>query len=124
VVFNFLKDFFMLEPRRQELKDKWITALRSGEYKQGTGSLYDKVNDAYCCMGVLGCVSNDIKGETRTPGLLTGRNNGYHVLITEFANRDGISVRILIDMNDGDNPSNPKKYTFAEIADYLEENIK
>ena len=39
-----------------EVKTKWITALRSGEYEQGTGALAinavdDKVQ--YCCLGVL-----------------------------------------------------------------------
>lgn len=29
---------------------KWVAALRSGEFKQGRGSL--RVDDAYCCLGV------------------------------------------------------------------------
>lgn len=35
----------------KEVKQKWISALRSGEYKQGTGRL--KREDEYCCLGVL-----------------------------------------------------------------------
>lgn len=31
---------------------KWLDALRSGEYEQGTGALCD--NNKYCCLGV-GC---------------------------------------------------------------------
>lgn len=34
-----------------EIKDKWITALESGEFEQGKGSLAD--NGRYCCLGVL-----------------------------------------------------------------------
>lgn len=35
-----------------EVKDKWLKALRSGEYKQGKGAL--KTNDdKFCCLGVL-----------------------------------------------------------------------
>lgn len=36
---------------RPDVKAKWITALRSGEYRQGRGSLRE--HDAYCCLGVL-----------------------------------------------------------------------
>lgn len=34
-----------------EVKSKWVQALRSGEYKQGTHVL--KHDNAYCCLGVL-----------------------------------------------------------------------
>jgi len=30
---------------------KWVEALRNGEYKQGTGCL--KARDQFCCLGVL-----------------------------------------------------------------------
>ena len=36
---------------RKEVKDKWLAALRSGEYKQGKNQLID--GDNYCCLGVL-----------------------------------------------------------------------
>jgi len=32
---------------------KWVEALRSGEYKQGTCRLYTKETNSYCCLGVL-----------------------------------------------------------------------
>lgn len=35
----------------QELKDKWITALQSGEYEQANQELRN--GDSYCCLGVL-----------------------------------------------------------------------
>jgi len=39
---------------RKDLKrrDEWITALRSGKYKQGCGLLRTR-DDKYCCLGVL-----------------------------------------------------------------------
>lgn len=37
----------------QEIKAQWVAALRSGEYKQGTGVL--QCDDEYCCLGIL-CV--------------------------------------------------------------------
>jgi hypothetical protein len=36
---------------KKEVKDKWLTALRSGEYKQGPGAL--RRGDEFCCLGVL-----------------------------------------------------------------------
>ncbi len=35
----------------QEIKVKWVAALRSGDYNQGKGSL--KSEDKFCCLGVL-----------------------------------------------------------------------
>ena len=34
------------------MKEKWIAALRSGEYKQCQGELKDSIG-AHCCLGVL-----------------------------------------------------------------------
>jgi hypothetical protein len=34
-----------------EIKQKWVDALRSGEYQQATGRL--RSNDGFCCLGVL-----------------------------------------------------------------------
>ena len=35
----------------QEIKQKWVDALRSGKYEQGRGFL--RVGDKFCCLGVL-----------------------------------------------------------------------
>lgn len=35
----------------QQVKTKWLTALRSGEYKQGLGAL--NAGGEFCCLGVL-----------------------------------------------------------------------
>ncbi len=35
----------------QEIKARWVAALRSGEYRQARGMLRD--GDAFCCLGVL-----------------------------------------------------------------------
>lgn len=35
-----------------EIKAKWVSALRSGEYKQGRGRLRSP-QDGFCCLGVL-----------------------------------------------------------------------
>ena len=40
----------------KELRNKWVAALRSGDYLQGHESLVQKKDDQYsfCCLGVLG----------------------------------------------------------------------
>jgi len=39
----------------KDIKEEWIKALESGEYKQGTGCLRRTVleDDKFCCLGVL-----------------------------------------------------------------------
>lgn len=40
----------------QEVKEKWLAALRSGDYVQGTGTMRripDDGPDRFCCLGVL-----------------------------------------------------------------------
>lgn len=36
---------------KQDIKERWISALRSGDYPQTKGTLRDA--DGYCCLGVL-----------------------------------------------------------------------
>jgi len=40
---------------KPEIKEKWLAALRSGDYKQGRGALKRILNGevVYCCLGVL-----------------------------------------------------------------------
>lgn len=41
---------------KPDVKEKWLAALRSGKYRQGTGYLKYQVNDGtirHCCLGVL-----------------------------------------------------------------------
>lgn len=96
----------------KEFKEKWIAALRSGEYKQAYGTLVS--GDGYCCLGVAcllsGYVNNDLYGCALIPAKL---ENVPKILI------DGISQipDLLTDMNDFDH------LTFPEIADWIEENL-
>lgn len=36
----------------KEIKQKWLEALKSGKYEQGSGLLRD-LNNRFCCLGVL-----------------------------------------------------------------------
>ena len=84
----------------KELKEKWVAALRSGDYGQTTGCLVD--GRGHCCLGVL-C---EVAGF------------GLHFW-TELLSRGGPPARTqreLALMND-----NGK--SFEQIADWIEENL-
>ena len=104
----------------KEFKDKWITALRSGEYKQGTEALYDNFDNTYCCLGVAcivaGLTKESIDGEAIIlKSNLPIKNNIPKELIGETI--DNSFVQILIDRNDH------KKWSFKQIADYIQKNL-
>lgn len=42
----------MAKRMKKDVKKRWLKALRSGEYQQGTGALRTR-EDAFCCLGVL-----------------------------------------------------------------------
>jgi hypothetical protein len=118
-----------------ELKSKWIAALRSGEYKQGKGYLRD--GDTWCCLGVLATIQGyEVPDKTET------------ILEYYWKESLGYNVHVLAGMNDGSLeqvavtlsiwekrlvesglplPIYPedltKRYTFLEIADYIERTL-
>lgn len=45
--------------------EKWLAALRSGEYKQAKRTLYDLEDGGYCCLGVLQhCLTGDVQRDS------------------------------------------------------------
>lgn len=111
------------ESMNKEYKDKWITALRSGQYRQGRGVLHS--GDGFCCLGVLCSVLHE-------DGLLARRLNtqnfvydyGAHGDVTILPTETWVSLSIpgfamdkLIEMNDSDRAS------FDVIADWIEETL-
>jgi len=116
----------------KNLVKKWIKALRSGKYKQTSGSLHD-VN-GYCCLGVACKVYKDTKGITKSIRSVAGvicknkrrDDKSEHIHNKVVAKAFGLN-RIsdldylytqgrLASMNDLGN-------SFSDIADYIEENI-
>lgn len=103
----------------QEVKEKWVRALRSGEYKQGGGVL--RSGDRFCCLGVL-CDIVDPEGWAELALTHRQRHRGELVFPRPELRGDvGIGslavLCILSDMNDVDCKS------FQEIADYIEEEL-
>ena len=104
----------------KEIKEKWVAALRSGEYEQARKKLY--YAGGYCCLGVLCVVADSKFGEWEIQGTQQfykdaigsiWTTNLPNSLASEF-NIDQYSIDVLVRMNDVD------LATFDEIADYIE----
>lgn len=122
----------IVNPLTQEMKDKWVAALRSGKYQQGQHEL-KSCTDKFCCLGVL-C---DVKGLPYGDGFFQ-LDESTHVdtcLVKRICVMDGPSIVIhgpaidkafyvsnviqeqLVTMNDDG-------VSFNEIADWIEKNVK
>lgn len=100
----------------KEHAEKWIAALRSGEYKQGTLALYRPVTDCYCCLGVLNKLYPDIY--CQLPGTESIRPGGHFrgslgEISCSYPDANGEEKVTLAGLNDGG-------LTFDEIADIIE----
>lgn len=102
-----------------EFKEKWVAALRSGEYKQGDACLYSQ--GSFCCLGVA-CV---------VAGLPTDMlvHNSYIPIGWDLPKAlrgipsDNEVVSVLTLMNDGDRRDGSPALPFTAIADYIETNL-
>jgi hypothetical protein len=113
----------------EEIKQKWIKALRSGDYRQGQHCLRN--GDNFCCLGVLA----DVLGARWTDAADDEYENIHTYEGGRFAILDGrkaeeclpseVALRLGLDgkqerlweMNDTEDAS------FSEIADYIEQNL-
>lgn len=107
---------------------KWVTALESGEYRQCTGTLCERINGKlhYCCLGVLSKVQGRLQKTEHddftdhTPysvATLSTRNPLYDILGKEGDLPENVTVtrgtaiaHSLINCNDS------LKLTFKDIA--------
>lgn len=105
-------------------KEKWVAALRSGNYKQAQYSLKDA--KGFCCLGVLCDLYDNTKWEEvdSTRGYSNYKLGDGTIESTWLPDKlakaleiDSTSVAELVTMNDRDNKS------FAEIADHIEKNL-
>jgi hypothetical protein len=111
----------------KEIKEKWLAALRSGDYKQGQYALKrvdDVGNTSYCCMGVLACIvgkenkmeNNDFYNDNvyeELAQITRGPGDWSSIKSHEYTHKDG-SIKHLATHNDSGD-------TFLEIADIIEE---
>jgi hypothetical protein len=105
---------------KAEVKQKWLEALRSGEYAQGQRYLR-REGDKFCCLGVL-CDLVDPNGWV-SPGPTSRWAHSIDftsLLPLSIARSAGLEYDTKLDdlmsMNDRGKP-------FVEIADWIEANI-
>lgn len=121
---------------RGEIKERWVSELRSGNYEQGKIALKSVDDDGvtrYCCLGVLcemAVEAGVIKSErvTKNQGLWAFGNyqtSGMPDEVMEWAGMSGLS-----DLGHGPwgdaslSGRNDRGHPFPEIADFIEENIE
>ncbi len=114
----------------RELGEKWLAALRSGEYKQTDEYLED--NGSYCCLGVLQ-VCADGMVETETDGSsfsvpsrkwLKTKEISFYSEDKSFAIPDIGDLGLLTDLNDVFDEEGEHKYPFTKIADLIESEME
>lgn len=108
----------MTKKMNKSLKKKWVKALRSGEYGQGSGLLHDK--GKFCCLGVLADVMGILDG-----GLVyddAGRCYNGMLPGNRVGGVDPDVQGILVSMNDNHDPLQGPA-SFHDIADFIEKNL-
>lgn len=100
----------------EEMKVRWIEALRSGKYAQGKTNLRDAA-DNFCCLGVLCDLYDPNHWE---PSEYAYRYSGHSAMLPE-----NIHAAINLDFDAGDTlmQMNDLGDSFNEIADYIEKNL-
>lgn len=108
-----------MKPMNRALRDRWVAALRSGQYPQSKGSL--RTHTGYCCLGVL-CDVVDPKAWRLIPHTEVFTHSGegaaaYLSLdITERTHVWEDAQVELVTMNDNNWP-------FRAIAQWIERNL-
>lgn len=80
----------------KEIKDNWLKALRSGEFKQGFFALHNKASNTYCCIGVLAEITPGLVCKVTSLSNLDS-DNPYRFLRDTVGNA---AVRGIINAND------------------------
>ncbi|WP_086846945.1 hypothetical protein [Amycolatopsis kentuckyensis] len=107
------------------IKRRWVEALRSGDYRQGTGQL--SRDDKFCCLGVL-CdvaVKSGVTVSTKTDDRSTGYDNSFVFLpprVQEWAGLPENDPNIAV-ANTWLSSLNDDGASFAEIADLIDEHL-
>lgn len=116
-----------------EVKEAWVTALKSGDYRQGQGRLHTVGRgggDSFCCLGVLCKIGEGMGVAEASDGRefavsyrIAGRDlDSWNDMmpsagIREWAGLPHIAADGLAEMNDTEGAS------FTRIAEYIEEHL-
>lgn len=124
---------------REGVKQRWVAALRSGEYKQAHGALRtvnpdDDTALNHCCLGVL-CdlyaaeTGIDWKRSilSEVPVVYLGAVDSLPEEVREWAGLSGADPRArgftLAELNDGTEDDGVPAHSFDQIADIIEEEL-
>lgn len=121
---------------REDIEQQWVAALRSGEYKQGTGRLrYEEEGEQYfCCLGVLCELHRKATGAGIWLGDGYSAGNDHETTVPPDAvvwwagiGDDNPVIddenNTLAEYNDGSDFADIRQHTFAEIADLIEQRL-
>jgi len=122
---------------KKSVMKKWVTALRSGKYKQGQDRLRSDVSH-FCCLGVLCDIIAKDEWKTPSAGTANAWGNDYNIykevhglpkkiqILTGVRSSSGKNLktgRELVYFNDG-TITVKKSKSFKWIANYIERNWK
>jgi hypothetical protein len=108
---------------KKKLKQRWVAALRSGEYHQAKEYLHVP-SVGYCCLGVLCDIVDDTKWVDKDRTAYTFDNNTYtysRYPTQNWLDNVGLPDKqadYLTILNDKENQ------TFSQIADWIETNLQ
>lgn len=121
---------------RGEIKERWISELRSGNYTQGEISLKSVDDDGvirHCCLGVLcdmaveaGVIKLERVTESRGLWAFGGsQTSGMPEEVMEWAGMQGLTELGHGPWGEGGLANrNDQGHPFPKIADFIEENIE
>ena len=99
------------------MKKRWVAALRSGDYQQTQNRLH-ALDGSMCCLGVLCDIEIDGDWEILGHGYnIKGRSGGLPKSLQRQGRLSMDEHGTLTYLNDA------KAKNFAEIADFIEENL-
>lgn len=107
----------------KEIKEKWVAALKSGDYEQGKYAL--RKNNKYCCLGVLCDIYSKEIGVEWEGQWIEGENKTLPIEISTWCDIEPINIEVdydtlkqyLTELND------TVKLPFREIADVIENQL-
>ncbi len=110
---------------KKNIATKWVKALRSGKYKQGYDRLHDIGSKGYCCLGIL-CKVYEKDYEEIAKRLTNGFTLPSSIMedfkISSPICRQDKGLTIGKERYYSLAESNDKRESFANIADWIENN--
>lgn len=113
----------------QQIKEKWLEALRSGKYKQGSFRLRKSEGNRFCCLGVLCDLYFEDHDEDWVEGVYGWEANEIgemYVLprrVMEWADLDDCNPGMYTSFVPISELNDIQEYEFEELADLIEEQL-